>query len=463
MTTGANQILVSGTNTPDPYAVSTLQTVETAAISGIPIMSVGVLHRWHGAFDNSTTVNQTTNLSALARGYCIKMEAEAPFDAVRLVWTSKNGSNAINNCSALVGVTETADFSTGTNASQVIIGGTSYGVLASATSINGWRSVTWNSGGNVVNLPAATTNVTYTFSDWIPLSSVARADGGSRPLFIYRVSHDGSVDGNWNFISPSGIIALASPTPANRNRTFLISSRNDATLVSTPANNVSVINQATTMLVYPQFRYRVPQVSVLSVGDSTIQNDALVTNFITSWGQRGCYDASSQTRVVVNSNMGADSQTSDVYWLRAQELLNTGFRPDVLVIEPASVNDYGSSVTADQLNRISETWRARTFEIVDTARAKGIRNVCLSPLLPKNANTALQDTYRQAFNNFLKTFSNQIQGVGFLTFPVGDGGTPEKWLPQYDNGDGIHPNEYCIDSVMAPTLTTYLSQSNLGF
>lgn len=395
------------------------------AASTVPISGA---QKWFGSVGNSASYNQTTGLSALASAYGVKLEAEADFDAVRLVWVNRAG-NAINNCTALVGVTETADTSSANNTGQVVIGGTAYGQLAPAGSILGWRPVTWSSAA-YVDIGAATSAAQYGISDWIPLSSVARADGGTRPLLTMRLQHDGSADGNFAFLSP--LHCALNRASATRNRGRFVQVFGGTTLVSTPSNNGTLTTAC--FEVFPVFRYRVPSKTVMVAGDSTEQNDALVKGALASWGYRGVADASLATAPVNYMNIGCSGKTSAEYWLRTQEVINAGIVPDVLVIGPASVNDGYSN-----LDRTFETARSRAVDIIEFCRSKGVKKLCFIPLLPYNSNNASQDGYRTAFNTYLATLSASVPNVSTLSFSaLGDGATPERWVSGYNAKSGWH-------------------------
>ena len=445
------QYLVSGEVDDSTGGIKSLQlSGKDVGLPGIGAVArnLAAAFKWFGSAQSSATYNQTTGLSSLAGSYGIKLEAESDFDAVKIVWVNRAG-NAINNCTALVGVSETAATDTNNNISQPIIGGTAYGQLAPAGSINGWRSVTW-AGAASVNIASGASAAQYAVSDWIPLSSIARTDGGTRPLLMIRSQHDGSVDGNFAFLNTAHCASNRTSSAANRGR--IVQTCGLTTGVSVPSNTGTLSNNA--FEIFPIFRYRKPSLSVMVAGDSTEQNDALVSATLTSWGWRGCADASSTGRPVGYLNFGCASKTSAEYWSRAQEAITAGVVPDVLVISPASVNDGYSN-----LDRTFETARSRALEIIEYCRTKGVRFLCFIPLLPYNSNNASQDGYRTAFNAFLQTLAASNPGVSTLTFSgLGDGAVPERWVGAMNySSDGIHPNETAIDTIMAPALTAYLA------
>lgn len=434
-----------------PAGSSASDTLANILAASLPRLSNEAIYKPFGGSQGGITVNQTTGLSTLNVSYNVKVEAEADFDAVALVWVNRAG-NAVNNNSALVGVTETAATDTANNRSQVVIGGTAYTAVAAATSTLGWRNVTWNGGAATVNLAAATIEVQYAVSDWIPLSSVPRADGGTRPLLMYRTHHDGSVDGAWGFRSGAGLANLRTPSSSARNRIIQLCDLT-GNAVSTPS---TVGGLGTTMMeVFPIFRYRRPVLKVMGLGDSNTENSGLVAAIFNNFLWRACADASTPDRPVVPLNMGCSSVGAANFWARGREILNAGIIPDVLVVSPASVNDNYTSATS--VDRLYETARARAVEALTFARAKGVKHIIWMPLLPYNSiSTAALDAKRADYNAFLASLPN----LSRLSFSgLGDGASPERWVAANNfNSDGVHPNEAAIESIMTPALAAELAR-----
>ncbi len=101
-----------------------------------------------------------------------KMELQADFDAVRLIYgVSQNAGLNAANLSI-----------TGANVYPVSNTGTSpaFGAIATVT-FNGATT-------GAVNAPSAASRVALLISDWIQLSSIARNDGGTKPLLVVRTN-----------------------------------------------------------------------------------------------------------------------------------------------------------------------------------------------------------------------------------------------------------------------------------
>lgn len=395
--------------------------------------------------------NQSTGLSASLITTTFKQEMEADFSAVRMLLLNR-AQNAINANTMVVGVSETNATDTSTNMGSPVVSGTAYQQLAPAGTFNGWRAVTW-SGASSVNVGAATAGQVFALSDWIGLTSIPRADGGSRPLLLWRAARDGAAQGNWSFNLVNAGSRTA--TAANRGRTIVVSNAfSDA--VATLTGTMSLTTTA--LPCAPIVRFDRPVLSVWGVGDSTMQNNAQAADGVSSWGWRGCADASSPAFPVVWANFGASSQTGAVYWAIAKAALLAGApAPSVLVVSPGSVNDNASPTI-----RTQEDQMTLAHDILATARQYGIPYVVWMPLLPYNTLNAAFDNIRKTTNGRLRQLAG-FYGVTWLNFAaLGDGATPERWVTSYNDGtgaagDGIHPDEDAFDQVMAPALTAALN------
>lgn len=114
---------------------------------------------------------QISGQSASAWTMTVKMEMEAPFNAVRLLRINRSGLNALNGEKALVAVTESNLFDTSNgltvsrNLSQPVfsVGGTPtvYNQMAPAGTVNGYHAVTWP-GRELASLTNAGTTATVT-------------------------------------------------------------------------------------------------------------------------------------------------------------------------------------------------------------------------------------------------------------------------------------------------------------
>lgn len=404
-----------------------------------------------GSVGNGTLpFNQTASLSTSAITTTQKQEMEAQFAAVRLCIVNR-AQNAIDGNTAVVGVSETNSTSSSANMGTPVIGGTAYAAVASAGSVNGWRAVTWG-GAADVDVAASTTAQVFSLSDWIPLSSIARADGGSRPLLLWRSYRDGAASGNWSFNTIG--TGSRTATAAMRERTFVAS---NAFSDAVTTLNATMSLTTTVQPIFPIVRFKVPVLSVWGVGDSTMQCSGQAPESLSAWGHRACCDVSTPTAPVVWANFGGSSQTAETAWAVAKSALAAGVPPpSVLVVQPASVND---DATPDVRTR--ETQLATAADVIATAATYRIPYVVWAPLLPYEALNAAQDTIRKGTNTEMAAMA-AAHGVHWLDFSaLGDGASPEQWVSGYNDGtgaagDGIHPDEGAFDAVMTPALTRIL-------
>ncbi|UOD30708.1 SGNH/GDSL hydrolase family protein [Massilia violaceinigra] len=467
----ANAIVALGTGTEAGLVAAKMATTELAGgISYVPAPTVAPVAaavaldvsgrakrfsmgsikgaaKWFGSNIAGVTFG---GLVAAASGYratwgltCV---AEAPFYAVQLVYVNLT-NNAITGLRAIAGVTETVATNVQANFCKPVINGATHGVMAPAGSVNGFFPLTWG-GAATATVPASVTSSQIAISDILALNSVPRVDvPGGLHAAVFRIDHDPATGGKFSFVAAS--TAMRAATPENRGR--VIQTFNyGADALTNPGLNLAWSSES--HLIFPIFHYAVPSLTVVVASDSTGQNDQLVPSIFTSWGFRGCADASIPTRPVNYVNLGCSSKGAAEYWTRTQELVAAGIIPDVLVINPASVND---GYVIANLARIFADHRSRAMEIIRFARANGIANVCFIPLLPYNDLNAVQDGYRVAFNAWLGT----VAGASVLSFPgLGDGAMPERWIPAMNhNLDKFHPSDFAIETVMARSLTAYLN------
>lgn len=412
------------------------------------VSSIKGAQKWFGNTIGGLTFGTLpANGSAYRATSGLLMVAEGPFYALQLVVVNQV-NNPITGLRAIAGVTESIDTSVANNRCKPVIGGVAYGAMAPAGSINGFYPLTWG-GQATPTIPASVTSAQFAVSDICAMNSVPRADvPGALPAAVIRIDQIPATGGNYSFVLTAA--GMRTPNAANRGR-VVQTFNTGADAVTNP--NVNLNLSGDTPLIFPIFHYAAPSLTVAVCGDSTEQNDSLVTDVFTSWGYRGCADASSPKRPVNYLNMGASSKGAAEYWARLQELVAAGVTIDTLVISPASVND---GYTIGTITRLFSDAKSRAMEIVRFCRANGINNLIWIPLLPFNSNTSAQDAVRLEFNNWLTTIPNTTT----LSFPgLGNGANPERWVSAMNfNNDGIHPSELAIETVMAPALTAALNQ-----
>ena len=439
------------------YPATWTGSIYTVALRGLIFRawqrSEAVVKPIGSSSNNAFAFNQTVGLSTDDRCITVKSEMEGHFVAVKYVMTNR-AANAINNTTAVVGVTETNAIDTSANIGTPVIGGVAYPQLAPAGTINGWRAPLWG-GGSAVNVASASAAQQFQPGDWTNIGSVERADGGVRPLLLQRFWRPGAASGNWSFNTCGA--SARTPSAAMRQRTYIVSQAfsDGVSALNTPMSLSTAVLPA-----FPIVRFAVPVMSVWGIGDSTMQCNAQAPEGLSSWGMRACAEVSTMENPVIWANFGASSQNGQTAWGIAKSALAAGCpAPSVFLIEAASVND--PSPTSSPTVRDREAQIGRALDVIATARQYGVQYIIFVPLMPFNSLTLAFDDIRKGTNAEIVAIA-RASGVWWLDFSaLGTGASPDRWISAYNDGlgaagDGIHPDETAFDDVMTPRLVTLL-------
>lgn len=369
--------------------------------------------------------------------YSAKFEAEGDFDAVRLIWISHVNA-ATNNCIAVVAPTETASTATQASLAHPMAGGTAYNAVRSGTDTYGWNTVTW-AGASSVSIAGSATVATPTtaVSDWITCNSVPRADGGTRPLIMWRAYHNGSVDGAHSFVSNAAYANARTPTSANRGRLYQMSRAFGADAVTTLGTTMGLSTDSFPIAV--QFRYRRRGLSVAAIGDSLTSTDSQVADILSTWLARACYDVSTPDDPVVPCNLGYSGMSGTTFLGASKTLLAT-ILPDVAFYAPFSPNDLTTPTQRSVWDGLG-----RTADFLDFCVANRIVPILWTPM-PMNAYSAATDAFRVYVSTEVKKMarSRGIIVADFESAVANLQNSPAKWKSAYYN-DGTHPNEAGVE------------------
>ncbi|MFF5786391.1 SGNH/GDSL hydrolase family protein [Streptomyces sp. NPDC012693] len=161
--------------------------------------------------------------------------------------------------------------------------------------------------------------------------------------------------------------------------------------------------------------------------------------------------AAGRPRAVLNHGIAGNQVVNDTTW--AGEKALTRFRQDVLtepgvrtVVVLEGINDIGGStvdfpaaatpdVSVDQLIAGHRT-------LIREAHAKGLKVIgaTLTPVKGSFYDTPANEAKRDAFNSWVRT-SGAYDAVVDFDRAVADPADPDRILPAYDSGDGLHPND----------------------
>lgn len=443
----------SGTSVPEVQRIAKDAKGQQVGLVGangstIPLNSLGVL-RFEGLSkpmpcSASNLAFNVTVLSTAKFTATVQKEEEGHFDAIRLVAVNRAVS-AIGAITALVGTSEKAATFTALAQPLVaapVVDGVTYSALQGVYDVKGFRNVTWASAASGA-LPAANSAQQVVLSDWAAKSSINRTDVvDGRPFSIVRAFVDGTLT-PVAFMS-NYVAELQVPAAPMRNRIIQSSNNVGNDAVGNPGlpSSAAILG----LEVYPILRYRNPAFFAWICGDSLAAADALVTDHISNWLARACYDLSTMAKPVVPSNMGASTINSAGYIKITRAFLAAGVPPpSMLVAAPASVNDSGYDLN------FQEKHLSQAYELARLAYEYRIPYLVMYGLFPNNGTTLAQDNIRKATNLKLKAVAEKV-GAIWIDFPeLGDGATPERWKPEYFK-DVLHFNEKGIEDVCAQKL-----------
>lgn len=287
-----------------------------------------------------------------------------------------------------------------------------------------------NSGG--------TNRVRYTATDIAQLSSVARSDGGTKPILAMRV-----IFGPTATLPVVGNGTDSFTNWATRSTGNLWAMRHQAVLAATPgnyANFTSTTNQSQSPIVGYRFWSRGRVVNVMNVGDSI--DDGRGTYLGAGYGELVCDSLSTVGGLTfMQANLGWSSQAASTYLTRAMDALRSPVvRPDILMIPSMSPNE-GTPLTVGQF-RTRANWLAK---VIDECRRLGVVPV-IRTMLPCSAavnDWNASDALRIADNARVVALRDRdvlVADVAPLFETVLDGDGQMGINPALTN-DGIHPND----------------------
>lgn len=387
--------------------VVTLGMAKAYARRQLPSPNIGtrVFGGRMGTFNNSTP-----------NTFHIALETAQHFDAVRLILA--NTQTQISDATVNAAVSVMADRSDLNNSAGT------------------WVTV---SRGGLSRIPTAlapgTNRIGYTVTDWAQISSLTRTDDPTKPpILAARV-----------YMSPNGVLPVygngtdSFTNWATRTDGRMWLARNQAVDgVGTPANFTSTTNVSQSPIVGVQYAARGKVVSVMAVGDSITEGRGTYLN--EGFVLPACEAISNRATVAVEySNCGWSGQTMAIFSDRAQDLLESDIKPDILVMPTGSPNDFTGTLTAANIAS-AKGWRSR---VIACAQQNGVRPV-LWTWLPTN--TAVRawgtsDALRVADNADALAMAPEIivADTAAAVSGVTTGGQVQITAGSTD--DDIHPND----------------------
>ncbi len=238
-----------------------------------------------------------------------------------------------------------------------------------------------------LDMPASAEEAIFAlaFSDWVPLASIPRAEGGGdgRPLLVCRVYAPGGLwaGGGASLVAPDG-------WPAEHEGRLLravASPRGDFTAT---AFNAAARPSRWHLPAIVQYRARRPGATVLAVGDSLAQGVVTANGDRFAWGHYATAAISTRARPVAFVNGGCAGQPSRNYLRNGRTDLDL-LRPDIVTIAVWSPNDPKAAAATDV------AWQA-VLDFARHARSCGAVPI-LATAVPFNLRPE-RDALRQANN-----------------------------------------------------------------
>jgi lysophospholipase L1-like esterase len=381
--------------------------------------------------------------NALAKTFQATFELVDDFDAVRLVFGSNDTSNTINVAAASASAPSSAADAnnSGGEWSRVSAQGeTKFSISTAANS----------------NRPA------ILLSDWIPLPSVGRSDGGKYPLLTVRAFFTSTptlpVIGN----GKDKFSNWASRSDGGRKFWWR---QQDGDQITSPSGFTSVVNRSQSPILGVQYLSRNQVVSVAAVGDSITEGRGtyLGEGFVLP-ALEELNAAGSDTKYEY-ANFGWSGQSPGSYTERTLDIMRSEIKPDVLVMPDGSPNPVSDGVLTDEA--VSAT-RKRLSRVVASAAENGAVLV-LWTWLPTNSSVRAygpSDAKRVAYNAEVIAGGNRdlliADTATALSGPIIDG---QVQMAVGATNDGIHPSDSgnsTLAAIIKPLLVTAAQRLQFG-
>lgn len=364
-------------------------------------------------------ISTGTAVGATNKDFHVVGTAEQNWDAVRLILLNAETANSTQAVTA------------------------SFAPTANMTTVNSptgsWTTFTWSAAGSV-NFTNSSSNQLYTTvtSDWMSsasVTSVARDDGGTLPMFMFRI-HLPTGAGTYTYTTESsGSTSYDTDLLTSGRRWYKIFQSNIDS-VTTPASFTQTTESNLVPACILQFRSRGRILSFMGVGDS-IMGGSLTTSNMLSPGFLACSGKSSSAFRVQYVGSGWASQTTANYLANAKTLISA-LNPQACAYSVYSPNDgaLSSTIVATQLRQ--------AMDFIQHCRANDCLPILVTPT-PDNTDAAATSTLKAGLTTTLLALRSQ--GVAVVdwwsyvaAFPGANASTGYGWITGY-YGDNTHPND----------------------
>lgn len=285
-----------------------------------------------------------------------------------------------------------------------------------------------------VTIPAAigsgnATIPSFVYSNWVAINSVARSDGGTKPLLQLRSWETAGVSA---FNIDTGSQGQYNTQMVGREILSQIASDTDGSRVTSAASYGFTLTTSGWMPpVFIEFRSAVQVVTIATIGDSLANGQiasAPPNNKSAGWVNTAAAAISTTGVPVAYLNIGYSGNPAGSFRETARTIRDN-LVPSILVVSGGSPND-GLDRCGDNL--------ADIIQAVTTARAAGTQ-VVLTTIAPFGAGDTTANLPRTAANNQIKSLGTLgIVDVLDLDLILRDPGNFNNLLAGYNSGDNIH-------------------------
>ena len=295
-----------------------------------------------------------------------------------------------------------------------------------------WTNATFaGAASTTLPLAAGTTDPTITVSDWIPVTSIARVDGGTTRLVYVRAYIPGS---NAN-VSLMGFGASTANWNSKADGYTWCPRYQIGDFVTTPSGMTGSSDPISSPIAGIQYISKAGVLHYLAFGDS-ITNSAQTTIRGESFAFRATRDAG-----FTLGAFGADGQTTAQILARAQRIIPV-LRPTHAMYPIFTPNDGAPTATT------TAAQFARALQFVDLCAQNGVVPILWTGL-PKttditNATASWsigQDDLRKALNNAFANIGIELMDMAAVMSDTTAPGVASKWASASLLYDGTHPND----------------------
>jgi hypothetical protein len=372
------------------------------------------------------------------------------FDAVRLIFAIDNGPNAPYDTAIKAAIAVSA------SATDLINPVDSTGAAAPwipAFFDNAGADIPWEKQTNQVSGSGTTRTITllrapsvstldgttqtalnaYTLSDWIPISSFDRTDGGRWPLLYVRTYATGTTNGGIRFrILPQTSTATNFGNQVGDRIWQCYSGAGD--FVATPPGFAPGTPDGHTILVAIQFYSRSRGITLMGIGDSILGGTGGGPGGI-DWGVRATFELSRPEAPItwILAPTGVIQDTTPEAWITNTENMFDFVQPSIVIMESMSRNWPASQINVDRL------WQ-RYVQMCGRLDKIGGRPIWIAPSPANMTYTAATEPFRLEIVQRCYQPFNGGQMMWDMNPTMSQHLTPlDDWIHDYTD-DSLHPN-----------------------